>query len=250
MKKDRSAANLSNIVRLDNSSMSFAANGQGVPNCPNGKKNADVHKIGLCGFTKLSHGEGQGGSGLIHNPKMYDTLQLGVVLRKTPGVTRWVSHHWTASAVLPGAGPADWRELRREGEAIEYHAATLLLELHGADTEAYLHGLQAKVPSIYVVMRPIEGDGLDVVLVTASPYEAQDYTDSGEEIVEKVAMPPALLAWVQNFVEMFHEEEEFIKRKRDRQRIDQKEDGIGDARIAQTADVYRAPTLARKERLQ
>ena len=63
-------------------------------------------------------------------------------------------------------------------------------------------------------------------------------------------MPPALLAWVQNFVEMFHEEEEFIKRKRDRQRIDQKEDGIGDARIAQTADVYRAPTLARKERLQ
>ncbi len=175
---------------------------------------------------------------------------MGVVLRKTPGVTRWVPFHWTASAVLPGAGPADWRELRREGEAVEYHAATLSMDLHGAETEAYLHGLQAQVPSVYVVMRPGDGEGLDVVLVTASPYEAQDYTDSGEEIVEKVPMPAGLQAWVRAFVDEFHEEEAFIKRKRDRKRVDLKEDGIGDVRIAQTADVYRAPSVARKERLQ
>ena len=41
---------------------------------------------------------------------------------------------------------------------------------------------------------------LEVVLATASPYEAQDYTDSGEEIVEKVMMPPGLVAWVRDFV--------------------------------------------------
>ena len=34
----------------------------------------------------------------------------------------------------------------------------------------------------------------------------------------------------------------FVKRKRDRKRIDVREDGIGDARIRQTADVYRAPS--------
>ncbi len=73
---------------------------------------------------------------MIHNPNMYRTLPVGVVLRKTPGVTRWAAWSWTASAVLPGAGAADWRELRREGEAVEYHAATLALELHGAETEA------------------------------------------------------------------------------------------------------------------
>ena len=121
---------------------------------------------------------------MIRNPDQYQSMSLGVVLRRLPGVTRWASHSWKAVAVLPGAGPADWQELRREGDAVEYHAATLPLDLHGAETEAYLHGLSAEVPAIYVVMRETTGDQpLEVLLVTASPYEAQDYTDSCEEIV-------------------------------------------------------------------
>ena len=187
-----------------------------------------------------------------HNPKMYQTMPLGVVLRRTPGATRWARHAWKASAVLPGAPDADWRELRREGEAVEYHAATRMLELHGAETEAYVHGLGAKVPSVFVVMRAVSGQEhpFEIVLVTASPYEAQDYCDSGEEIVEKVAMPPGLLAWVTDFVERFHQEEVFVKRRRDKKRIDLREDGVGDARIVQPVDVYRAPSQARKVRLQ
>ena len=189
---------------------------------------------------------------MIHNPQQYDTMPMGVVLRRVPGVTRWAAHAWSASGVLPGAGAADWRELRREGDAVEYHAATLTLELHGAETEAYLHGLTARVPSVYVVMRPSDNDEepLDVLLVTASPYEAQDYTDSGEELVEKVPMPAAVQAWVRNFVASFHQEEAFVKRRRDRQKVDAVEDGIGDARIAQIGDVYRSPAEARKRRLQ
>lgn len=179
-------------------------------------------------------------------------MPVGVVLRRTPGVTRWAAHAWSASGILPGAADADWRELRREGEAVEYHAATVTLELHGAETEAYLHGLTARVPSVYVVMRPSDNAEipLDVLLVTASPYEAQDYTDSGEELVEKVPMPAGLVAWVRAFVEEHHQEEAFVKRRRDRQRVDAVEDGIGDARIAQVGDVYRSPTEARKRRLQ
>jgi len=69
-------------------------------------------------------------------------------------------------------------------------------------------------------------------------------------LVEKVPMPNSLHHWVWEFVEAFHVEEEFIKRKRDKKRIDLKEDGIGDVRITQTADVYRAPSPARKVRLQ
>jgi hypothetical protein len=191
-------------------------------------------------------------TGLIHNPKMYQTMRLGVVLRRTLGVTRWASHAWTATGVLIGAQDASWRELRREGQTVEYHAATVTLELHGAETEAYLHGLSTQVPCVYVVMRESEQTDfpLEVLLVTASPYEAQDYTDSGEELVEKVPMPAGLIAWVRDFVEEFHQEEVFVKRKRDRKRIDEKEDGIGDARISQMGDVYRSPGSARKERLQ
>jgi hypothetical protein len=144
---------------------------------------------------------------------------------------------------LPGAGEDSWKELRREGDAIEYHAATLTLELHRTDTEAYLHGLSAKTPSIYVVMRDSETqDPLDMVLATASPYEAQDYADTGEELVEKVPMPEGLVAWIRDFVELHHEDDVFVKRRRDKTRVDKREDGIGDARIRQMADVYRAPS--------
>lgn len=187
---------------------------------------------------------------LIHNPKMYRTMPLGIVLRKTRGVTRWVPWCWRAVAVLPGAAPAHWHEMRRETDAVEYHAATLTLELHGAEAEAYHHGLIARLPSVYIVMRQQAGDApLEMLLVTASPYEAQDYTDSGEEIVEKVPMPPTLLAWVREFVEEFYQEEAFVKRRRDRKRVDLAEDGIGDPRIVQIADVYRSPSLL-KRRLQ
>ncbi|WP_025051098.1 DUF3305 domain-containing protein [Sulfitobacter noctilucae] len=170
-------------------------------------------------------------------------MPVGIVIRRVPGVTRWAKHVWKAVAVLPGAGSANWKELRRDGEAVEYHAATLPLELFRTDTEAYSHGLSAKVPAIYVVMRPGEGEApLDIVLATASPYEAQDYADTGEELVEKVAMPDGLIAWIRDFVQLHHEDEVFIKRRRDKTRVDRKEDGIGDARIRQVSDVYRAPS--------
>lgn len=170
------------------------------------------------------------------------SIPVGIVVRRLPGTTRWVKFVWKAVALLPGASDARWKELRREDDVIEYHAATLPLELHRTDTESYLHGLSAKVPALYVVMREaLDDQPLDMLLVTASPYEAQDYADTGEELVEKVPMPEGLIAWIREFVEAHHEDEVFIKRRRDKKRIDLKEDGIGDARIRQTADVYRAP---------
>ncbi|MDT2057996.1 MAG: DUF3305 domain-containing protein, partial [Planktomarina sp.] len=81
-----------------------------------------------------------------------------------------------------------------------------------------------------------------VVLATASPYEAQDYADTGEELVEKVPMPEGLAAWIRDYIEEHHEDEVFIKRRRDKSRIDLEQNGIGDARIRQISDVYRAPS--------
>ncbi len=182
-----------------------------------------------------------------------ETIPLGVVLRRQPGVTRWVRWVWRAAAVLPGAGPADWRELRREGEAVEYHAATCPLELHRAETEAYRVALSNDPPTVYVVLRPAEEPGLPAPVtvhsVTASPFDAQDYLDSGEEQVEAVPMPPALLAWVADFVARHHAHEPFVKRRRDRVSVEGREDGKGDARIAQPSDVYRSPG-AQRRRLQ
>lgn len=181
-------------------------------------------------------------------------LPVGIVVRKQPGVTRWTKWIWRPVGVLPGAEEADWREMRREGEAVEYHAATRMLEVHRAETEAYLVALSNEPPCVYVIMRPSEDPDaeqeVEIFAVTASPFEAQDYCDSGEEIVEAVPMPPALIAWVSAFVERHHIEEEFVKRRRDRVKVEQVEDGKGDARVRQTADVYRSPSsLKGKERL-
>ena len=188
---------------------------------------------------------------LYYNPERYAFMPLGIVIRRTPGATRWAKWSWRVSGIFVGAGEAKSQVLREDGNVIEYHAATVPLELHGADTESYMVAISAQVPSIYVVMRdnPDNNPPYDVILATASAYEAQDYADSGEEIVEKVQMPEGLVAWVRDFVKAHHVEETFVKRKRDKKRVDLSEDGIGDVRIAQTGDVYRAPSMIKKERL-
>ncbi len=178
------------------------------------------------------------------------SIPLGVVVTRRPGVTRWASQSWQPTAVLPGAAPADWKLLREDGETRDYHAATLPLTLHRADVEAYKVSLTMSPPSVFVVLRR-DGRGVrdvSVHAVTASAFEAQDYTDSGEEIVEPVPMPPGLVAWVRDFTDAHFHEEPFVKRRRDRQRVDRTEDGVGDARIRQTADVYRAPGAQKPRR--
>lgn len=172
------------------------------------------------------------------------TIPLGVVVRRTQGVTRWAKYAWRASAVLPGAGDADWKVLREQDGATEFHAATLPLTLYVSDAEAYAHELMTRDPSVYVVLRPNEGSTdfpWKVALVTASPYEAQDYCDSAEELVEKISMPEGLHAWIGDFVDTYYEEEVFVKRRRNKSRVDRVDEGIGDARIKQVSDVYRAP---------
>ena len=178
------------------------------------------------------------------------SLPLGIVIRKTPGVTAWAKWNWRVVAVLPGAAVEDWKELRRDGAVVEYHAATVDLELWRSDTEAYRTGLSAEPPAIYVVLCASTDQGSDfeyeVLLATASPYDAQDYADCSEEIVEQVPMPDGLIAWIQDFVEAHHEDEVFVKRKRTKSYIDMVDDGIGDARISQLTDVYRAPSNSKQ----
>lgn len=181
-------------------------------------------------------------------------VPLGIVMRRTPGVTRWAAWAWRAVAVLPGAPGADWRELRREGDAVEFHAATVLLELHHTQTEAYLQALAAKVPSVFVMLRRRAGSDLaeapfDVVLVTAAPYEAQHYTENGDDIVDKVQMPEGLVALIRDFAEAHHQEEAFLKRRRDGHAKAPAQDGIGDARVVQARDVFATPHRARRGRL-
>ncbi len=172
------------------------------------------------------------------------SMPVGVVVRERPGVTRWARRSWQAVALVPGAGPGLWQELRREGDVVDRHAATVQLTLWRTDTEAYLTALNGRPPSVYAILRRPPGSALDarpeVLTVTASAYEAQDYADNGEDIVERLAMSPGLEAWIAEFVSRHHVEEPFVKRKR-RRWDTPGEGGRGDARVRQASDVYRPP---------
>jgi hypothetical protein len=179
-------------------------------------------------------------------------LQVGAVVRCTPGVTRWVKAIWKPVAVIPGAPEAFWNELVRDGEIVDYHAGTVAMPLYRADVEGYLVSLNMAVPSIWVIMDKDQTkqspSGWVVSAITASAHDALDALDSGESIVEAVPIPESMAAWIKEFIDMHYIEEPFKKRRRDEVRIDQVEEGKGDARIPQQSDVFRAPTNIKKSR--
>ena len=179
-------------------------------------------------------------------------IPLGVVLRRQPGVTRWAKWAWAATAVIPNAGPGGFRVLREDGDITEFHAATVPMDLHHTEVESYRISLMMKPPSVFVVLNKgvnaANEHGIDVHTVTASADRAQEWQDSDEVIVEPVAMPDALLATIRDFCDAHYKEVPFGKRKRGRKRGDLVADGIGDARIRQTADVYRSPAAQKARR--
>jgi hypothetical protein len=143
------------------------------------------------------------------------SIAVGIVVERQPVAHRWAQERWRPVDVLPGAPPATWRELARGEGWARYHAATLPLELHRTETEHYRYNLSGEPPMLYVVMRPAEGEfPLLPVEVTASPFESLAHTEFGDDKVEPVPMPPAVIAWVQEYIERHHVEQPFYKRKR------------------------------------
>jgi len=149
-------------------------------------------------------------------------LPLGIVVERRQVDHPWMDHSWAVVGVIPGAPARDpegeWTLLRRGEGWAHYHGGTLPLELFRKETEGYKVNLSLDPPRLFVVLRDDEDpdSSHEVVpfLVTACPYEAQDYLDSGEDVVETLAMPPEVAAFVQAFVARYHVDEPFRKRKR------------------------------------
>jgi len=159
-----------------------------------------------------------------------EIIELGVVIERRKIANPWQEYSWLPIAVFTGAEPVnEWREISRDDNVVQYHAATMEVEIFRSDTEAYQENLGSEHPSVYVVLS--EDDDSDneypyfVQAVTLSPYEAQDVLDSGEEIVERVIMPEPVLLWLQEFVDEHHVEKPFKKRKRDKLDLEEQKFG-------------------------
>ena len=161
------------------------------------------------------------------------SLPLGVVVERRELENRWVRHSWRPVSVIPGAGPMDpkgeWTVLQSGEGWVRFHAGTLTLGLFPRETEGYRVNLSQQPPRLWLVLRTLDdGDSphdVEPFLVTACPYEAQDYQDSGDDIVEPVVMPEAVAAFVQAYVDRHHVDEPFEKRKR--KRWSEKGEGVG-----------------------
>ncbi len=151
-------------------------------------------------------------------PDIRKSLPVGIIAERRRIAHPWQEFKWLPVAVIPGAGPVqDWVEVGKGEKFVQYHIATLPVELFRVETEAYRTNLSNPRPAVYVVLREAEeADDPEIraVFATVSPYEAQDYLDTGEDIVEAVTMPESMITWVQTFIDMHHTDEPFKKRKR------------------------------------
>lgn len=172
------------------------------------------------------------------------TIPIGVIMAKEAFDNPWADHIWKANGIaLEFPSDIRWKKLSSSEKSTHYIVSSEL-QLFRGETESYLSNINDKEPSIYVILRE-DDDGddvasddlgedvpLEVHLVTASPFEAQDYLDTGEDIVERIPLPEALLAQIKTFIAEHHEDEKFKKRKRDK--LDVEEHKFGQEPIFET----------------
>ena len=145
------------------------------------------------------------------------TIPVGVVVACEEIDNQWLEDRWRPLAVVLNPPQfADWTEIARGDGFVHYHAATQQLEFHRKETASYVANIESGEPSIYVVLRydPEATPPRSVLLATASPYEAQAYGESGQEVIEPVPMPAPLVEMLKRFVAEHHVEEKFVKRQR------------------------------------
>ena len=123
-------------------------------------------------------------------------VPLGVIIERRASDHPWLDHTIRPVSVVPGMSAPEegggWR-LMMEGDGwAPVHAGTLVLS----------PGAEPGDPEMVAT------------LVTACPYEAERYMEDSEIVVEGVPMPEEVAAWVGAFVDAYHVEEEFLKRKR------------------------------------
>lgn len=152
--------------------------------------------------------------------KLPQMQRVGVVVERRDSANPWSDGSWRSVEAIDDAPADDAWAPREQGEGWQrFFAGNLDVELFKRETVAYKTNLSQPIPTLYIVLRPSEDDDEpDVIpfLATASPFEAEDYTESGEMIVDSVPMPQSLVTWVGAFIEAFHVDEPFKKRKQRR----------------------------------
>jgi hypothetical protein len=143
---------------------------------------------------------------------------VGVIMRRRTIDNPWIDHMWSPAMVLdhvPDTVP--WTVLSTEPDATLYYAGAANISLFSSDTANYRDNLADGEPRIWVVLRRQDGASeLELTKVTADPTEGEAMFESGCDVIGTVPMPSEIASWIAAFVDEFHVEQVFHKRKRDR----------------------------------
>ncbi len=155
-----------------------------------------------------------GGPGSGHKTERTD---VGLIVERRDSTHPWQDHVWRPHAVVPAAASTEaWRVVDRGPGWERYYAGSLPLALYAGETDGYRENLDHQPPQVFIVLRRGSGEReIQPFLATVGPFEALDYLDSGEEIVEAVPMPEPIAAWVRAFVRRHHMDRPTRKRERD-----------------------------------
>lgn len=159
-----------------------------------------------------------------------EQLTIGLVLecRRLDGA--WGGHAWRPMTVFPVAPEVTaWTPLGGSKTVASYYAGDAILHLYSTDTANYRDNLATGAPKLWIVLRPTGPEPpVEVLLVTADPAEGEAATETGENVVETIAMPAEIAAHFAAFVTAHHVERPFLKRKRDRAIPDGRKPGGGE----------------------
>ncbi|HEX6957833.1 MAG TPA: DUF3305 domain-containing protein [Ferrovibrio sp.] len=152
-------------------------------------------------------------------PPGTETRSIGIVLERRKVDNPWIDHSWRPVQILLGQ-PASPRWTRlAAGDGWEwYFAGQAELALYRHETENYQFNLDSTQPSIWVFLRQ-DGEsehGIELFGATVDPGEAQAHNDTGDDLVESIAMPDDIVAWVSGYIQSHPPARPYRKRKRTR----------------------------------
>ncbi|MGU3537071.1 DUF3305 domain-containing protein [Methylobacterium sp. A54F] len=146
-----------------------------------------------------------------------DRFEVGIIVARRALNNPWVSHQWLPVGALPAVPQAEpWTRLTQSAGEETFYAGSHQVALHVSETGHYRDNLVSGRPSLWVSLRHLGDDAYEIATVTADPYEGEAMAEGIGEIVEAVPMPESVQAILAAFVEAWHVERKFEKRKRDR----------------------------------
>ena len=144
-----------------------------------------------------------------------EVLRVAVLAIRRPPVTRWGTGELRPFALLPQEPETAPHTLLTVEDGVEtWYLGGRDLTLYSGDTGHHRDNLTSGRPSIWVALRGRDPKSAEIVMVTADPYEGEGYAADLDLTVEAVPMPDSLYTHIGRFVDRYHAEIPFKKRKR------------------------------------